>query len=196
MKALIMNVSPQEALNILNGNQIALLRKQIPKGFVGWCYLWVSKAKPTVYWRYKVRLGNKDYDALGGSINSTIPARFWFDECKQIKSEVIFNKCSELVYSYNVFYNDLCLDHKKFEKCIGNEINSIDNISYYNAYAIHIKQLEIFDKPKELNQFKKYISKTIYCGTDCPPYQDEVLVTVANAPKNWQYVYLEGDSDG
>lgn len=57
----------------------------------------------------------------------------------------------------------------------------IDYLDFYKnteiyGYAIHIKNLEIFDKPKELSDYVYYCSK-------------ELVTTVKKAPQNMRYVY-------
>lgn len=167
MKSIILSVSPQEALNILNGKQTALLRKRVPKGFVGWCYLYVNKDYK--FWNWFDKAGLFEYDAKFGKCCGLIPARFWFDEYTEFDSRLGNPK----------LYIKACVSDNKVA----------DYGKGKNLYAIHIKNLEIFNEPKSLGEFKRYVWKTIYSGMDCPPYSDEVLVTVCNAPTN--YIYVE-----
>lgn len=61
------------------------------------------------------------------------------------------------------------------------------------GWAWYIDNLEIFDEPIRLGglncKFKKAVTKTIDCGMDCPPYDDEVFVNIIRPPWGWQYVY-------
>lgn len=50
MKAIILSIKPEYALNILNGNKTLELRKSVPKGFKGWVYCYVTKAPQS--WQY------------------------------------------------------------------------------------------------------------------------------------------------
>ena len=82
-KSILLTVSPTEALNVLNGKQLALLRKRVPKGYVGWCYGVVSKGKPYLN---KEDVGNKYFLVNGVKymgyevLNSKIPFKFWYEE--------------------------------------------------------------------------------------------------------------------
>lgn len=69
----------------------------------------------------------------------------------------------------------------------------VDNIlNIFSVFkAILISKLEIFDEPKELNEFYYYKKRLIDCGMDCPPYFDEVKTQVRKAPQSWQYVEVE-----
>ena len=45
MKAILLSINPEHALNILNGKKTLELRKRVPKGFIGWVYVYVTKGK-------------------------------------------------------------------------------------------------------------------------------------------------------
>ena len=87
------------------------------------------------------------------------------------------------------FYDKSCLNHQQVEEYLG----------YKNGYAIHIKNLKIFDKPRELNEYttrKPQTYDSIICdscnnfGFDCKKcssfydYQQ-----VMKAPQNMMYAY-------
>ena len=43
MKAILLSIRPEHALNILNGDKTLELRKRVPKDFKGWVYVYVTK---------------------------------------------------------------------------------------------------------------------------------------------------------
>ncbi len=59
--------------------------------------------------------------------------------------------------------------------------------SKHNGYAWHISQLKIYDKPKELGEFRKIckISEEYYCS-DCPLLKCDKTIT--RPPQSWCYV--------
>lgn len=203
MKSIILSVSPQEALNILNGKQTALLRKRVPKGFVGWCYLYVSKGehlvRPRLIGNSKVRLTSPNFDHSGyDNLNSTIPARFWWEDAEQIKSEIVYNGVLGLDYRYNVYWGSFGLEKDEFENYIGEPINEIKGITDYKAYFIQVKNLEIFDEPKVLGEFKKYASEKDlkYCFEDsdcegCKFSKKELECKLLNINSVKNYIYVE-----
>lgn len=77
------------------------------------------------------------------------------------------------------------------------EISFINYLDSKNGYAIHIKNLNIFDKPKELNDYItkqcqydrcstcEYGKKEIHCSTIDTP--------ITKAPQNMMYCYDEKD---
>ena len=44
MKAILLSINPEHALNILKGQNIRT-SKRVPKGFIGWVYVYVTKGK-------------------------------------------------------------------------------------------------------------------------------------------------------
>lgn len=174
MKSLLLNVTPIEALNILNGKQLALLRKRVPKGFKGWCYLWVSNGLCLYEYEGKYFLGEGKSNRVISSfptnlINRTIPCRFWFDEYKFFDSNY-----EDFVYSvggdFPRSYEKNWLSIEKFKQLAINQgcITEEELWNYFESgvndigYAMHIKNLQIFDEPKELSEFVhgiKYITK-------------------------------------
>ena len=63
------------------------------------------------------------------------------------------------------FYDKSCLNHQQVEEYLG----------YKNGYAIHIKNLKIFDKPRELSDYTYFRTK--------------LFGTLGNAPQNMMYAY-------
>lgn len=55
-------------------------------------------------------------------------------------------------------------------------------------YAIHISDLEIFDKPKELNEFNHWTDKKIQWYS--VGEKVKVMVSLTNAPQNYCYVEI------
>ena len=151
-KALMISIKPEHAINILNGSKTLELRTWIPKDYVGWVYVYVTKGKPYLvkfYNDYPIQAIN-DYtyqellDDGNVPMNGKVTFRFWFDE---------YDVMEYVGGHYEVNPHDiplkLCLDIK--------QIN--DYGKGKTLYAWHIKQLEIFDTPKELSEFQNYVGK-------------------------------------
>ncbi len=210
MKAIILSIKPEYALNILNGNKTLELRKSVPKGFKGWVYCYVTKAKPYLNCWYGKCYLVKDYtyDELidDGSIphNGTIPFRFWYDEYETVHLDDHEVYLYTDVAEYNVMYDvleKLCLDYREI-------------VNYGNGkdlYGWHIKKLEVFDKPMMLNEFTKngwtsdkqpcnnnkqcehcYYDNSENCKACDIDYDGEKCIYqyVTKAPQSWQYVYV------
>src|SRR5690554_5722526 len=147
-KSLMISIQPQHAFNILNGKKTLELRTWIPKDYVGWVYVYVTKGK-----RLSVvhdDENGKTYYYLnsnwGRSLNQDIPFKFWFDEYYTYHHDNHGVGLYTDVAEYNIIYDDLdelCLDYREVEKYGKGK----------DLYAWHIKKLEIFDEPKELSDF-------------------------------------------
>ena len=48
-KSIMISIKSEHVVNILNGKKTLELRKSVPKDFVGWVYIYVTKAKPYLY---------------------------------------------------------------------------------------------------------------------------------------------------
>lgn len=65
-----------------------------------------------------------------------------------------------------------------------------DYLCYSNGYAIYISNLEIFDKPKELDDFKHYIKRR-FCLVGGGIGEDIFLQSLEKAPQNFCYVEVD-----
>ena len=201
-KQILMSIQPQHFANIKTGKKTRELRTVIPKNFVGWVNLYCTKGKPYLckfYEKYEL-VKCYTYEELKNDgaepLNGKVVARFWFDEYSTypyVDTSIpsgyedwdgnwVDQTKEEMGYYINgEELEQMCLSYQEmFDYGKGKDL-----------YAIHIKNLEIFDKPKELGEFKHYVSKTIYSGMDCQPYQDEVLMPIFKAPQNFMYCWGE-----
>jgi predicted transcriptional regulator len=214
MTATLMPIRPQHLVNVLNGKKTLEIRKSVPKDFKGWVYLYVTKStggriamnKPYLFMSSTekdfLKACNADIYLLSNLkpirdiLNGTIPCRFWFDEYDTHPFVDVsiptgyedwdgnFVDTTEEEMGYYITGDDLdkmCLSYNE----VANYGKSKD------LYALHIKQLEIFDEPKSLTEFKKWTKKIIYSGMDCPPYVDDVLVPVTKAPQSYMFVEVK-----
>lgn len=179
MKAILMSIQPKWVAKILNGEKTIEIRKRFPKDYRGWVYIYCTKAKTAkdnlleldVYddeIKYKLeRYCNvEDYDAACDMLNRKVVARFY---CDHIETFYAIDK-------------GLC----KLSCLLPHEINNY--LQSKEGYAIYIWQLEIFNKPKELSEFKRYCVNKECTGCGCD-YCDKNYLT--KAPQSWQYVEVE-----
>ena len=163
-KSLMISIQPQHAVNILNGKKTLELRTWIPKDYVGWVYVYVTKGKPylikitSTQWLkdniISYTLSNKTL-FFEDVLNGKVVARFWFDEYEKL----LYVKDRSYERSYELSYK------QQRKLCLTDE-----QIHIYgkgkDLYAWHIKKLEIFDEPKELSDF---IVGLNYLGDIIPP---------------------------
>lgn len=100
---------------------------------------------------------------------------------------------------YEVEWNDTSwccsdfIEHKGLEKSCLTKEQLFDYVRGRNEfYAIHIKNLHIFDKPKELSEYYGAIPKKMNTLDNLSPY---VNVSIDNAPKNMMYAIDDNDKE-
>ena len=189
-KQLLLTVSPQEALNILNGKQTLLLRKRVPKGYVGWVWLGVSKGKPFLMHAFDNTYYLHDMTEkyrMKNDLNGSIVARYWHEEVETIKYEVILpngyeNFDGEWVdnSAYGYWLSDYIIEKSMLSDY---EIEGYGNGK--DLYAIHISKLEILDKPMALGEFYREEYAVMPNGV-FPAFQP-----LTSLPSTYQYVYVE-----
>lgn len=157
MKSILLSVRPKWVEKILNGKKTIEVRKQFPEDYVGWVYIYCTKGKPSIYYVDDevgcVEKINGEFAfrtrTNPPALNGKVVARFYCD-----KVEELYTDENGMSYYTDTIKEDYmvsklaCLDDSDIENYLGGKI----------GYAIHISQLEIFDKPKELSEFGYYES--------------------------------------
>jgi predicted transcriptional regulator len=203
-KAILMSIKPENLINILNHNKTLELRKSVPTNFIGWVYLYCTKAKPYLAFEsvdyddsfghsatdcgYSIQNNIDDFDKLESEIlNGKIEGRFWFDEyIKLINIEGQGYKDDD----YAIIDNEnqahyVWQDEDFFKKsCLEDEVEVSNYGNGKDLYAWHIKNLEIFDKPMELSEFSYCMFGKVGNMVYHPNY-------LSKAPQSWQYVWVK-----
>jgi len=182
MKAIMLSIQPQWVAKILNGEKNIEIRKRFPIDYIGWVYVYCTKDNSkendcNVIGRcYPIETALKTIIGKG-----KVVARFWCDNVSRFD----FN---EIIHDYTYANRQM----KLMTEFLKNAQVPYDEIIAYgkgkDLRAIHITKLEIFDTPKELQEFSVWRKKTIYSGMDCPPYVDDVNVPLTRAPQSWQWI--------
>lgn len=175
MKNILLSIRPEQVANILNEEKTIEVRKHFPKDYVGWVYIYCTKGKPKLTKIPELELAN-----------GKVVARFWCDKVEDIKSQVVNcgNDCLHTTKTMNMteLLKASCLSLKELDSYLGDK----------NGYAIHISKLEVFEKPRELSEFRVHECRCKHCNhysADfncycCNPYE------LTKAPQN--YCYIEG----
>lgn len=168
MKSIILACTPAECEKIVNGDMSILVRKKVPKEVPFKAFIYVTKGKPYLYrvdddnnfeltntLRPKTDEYVKDYNEQNGKvIGEFVCDRVYKWECKNrleiLESFPIWRA------SYMLFVDDLektCLTY--------------DDLWKYGKgkplYGLHISDLKIYDKPKELGEFNRPCSYVGLC---------------------------------
>lgn len=164
MQSILLSIRPQHVANILNHYKTVEIRKKFPKDYTGWIYIYCTK-QGGKYWRRNEILYEDDILIENGKV----VARFWCD-IEEIKFNGYFSK--SIFTTSTMSYKELM-----FKSCLSRD----ELIAYFNipgcfktsnlqpatcGYAIHISKLEIFNEPKELNEFGCKRAPQNYCYID------------------------------
>ena len=220
MKSVLMSVQPkwcEKIAHIIGKNgtkpiyeksvEIRKTRPKIETPFK--CYIYCTQGK------------FKDLGVIGNEMyqkRMKVIGEFVCDDIKPFESEFVDDNCyefiasldydedgdatgfiewsndSEIPYESTDFYKKCCVKYEELKKYIGLGINDF--------YAWHISNLVIYDKPKELSEFKKECK--LECdmrSLDNPPCDKcEDLVksfgcgrTITRPPQSWCYVERKDD---
>ena len=177
MKAIMMSIRPQHVANILNGIKTLEIRKRFPKNYVGWVYIYVTHGRQLLDLRKQDTKDNYRLTAQSKSnnvrwsypplLNGKVVAIFWCDDVEKFDRIVID-------FEREYIKQNACISQLELDNYIK------DNI----GYAIHITDLEIFNKPKEISEFEhQVVYVNVYTGEK--RYLREPL---RKAPQSWCYV--------
>lgn len=198
-KAILMSIQPKWVAKILNGEKTIEVRKNFPKDYVGWVYIYCTKGKRNGdNWlrKYPFCLSKNIYqvqDDNFNALNGYVVARFWCDKVEEIMQAKLDNGVG---YDY-IYDTDTLLAQDFGKKCC---LNNWDLLNYFGykhpngeivGYAIHISRLEIFDKPRDINEF---YTRNLYTNvdnmfTDEKQLDDGTWVRpLKKAPQSWCYI--------
>lgn len=192
MKAIMISIRPQHVANILNGIKTLEIRKRFPSDYVGWVYIYCTKEKLSLAeylykdgWVYDA-VPNYDYAKSIGcakeKLNGKVVARFWCDKVEDFGRKYAF------AYKDNHFYEILekaCMDTEELGKYYQPKRSDWEN-GKVHLYAIHISQLEIFDKPREISEFHKQSWAEVRYKTMREEEAKKYRLT--RAPQSWYYI--------
>lgn len=181
-KSILLSIRPQWVEKILNEQKTIEVRKQFPKDYVGWVYLYCSKATKSNErllgnhkdnYRYHTTNDHIDFYSdymLRNIVNGKVVARFYCDNVEEITIEKWSPSKEQDLLKASCLTENQLFDYCNLE-------------SGKPFYAIHISKLEIFDEPKELSEFyRKY---------DQHDYSPVYYMPITKAPQN--YCYIEGE---
>ena len=188
MKAILLSIRPNWVKLILNKKKIYEIRRQFPKDFVGWVYIYCTKNgeyltrgnKGNVYPSCCISNGIQEWH-----LNGKVVARFW---CDKVDEMIVGEDCcgdAEIEEGYSLI-EQTCLTEIEIIKYLGG--------IYKSGYAIHISKLETFDKPKELGEFyTTRLDKTIQELFDNSiQLPNGVWVKpLTKAPQNFMFIDIE-----
>lgn len=206
MKSILLSIKPKYVELIASGQKTIEVRKTAPKEVLFKCYIYETQGRTETPWIdedghfiYKGRgqvIGEFICDGIAefegefhddGSTEEL--RRVWYDEDDGERDAELFAENGE----QNYLCTSSCLTWGELKKYIG--------IGYHTFYGWHISDLKIYDKPKELSEFKRH-KKIIarICGMQarnglcCVIDREELCDNIKCCfktpcpPQSWQYI--------
>lgn len=188
MKAVLISIHPKYCELIANGKKTIEVRKTRPNIETPFkCYIYMTATKERCrFWEYITAYQNSNGDIVDGS--QKVIGEFICDKVYSIKNQgnsfVVANEEQGVT---NEIARQSCLDYDDMVSYFGNK----------DVYGLHITDLKIYDKPKELSEFRpicKFDGKDAICALFCPNWKYdgglffECTRKVTRPPQSWQYV--------
>ena len=202
MRAIMKSVSPRICKKVVNGDCTILVSKTVPKcevPFKG--YVCCTSAKPYLY-----REANPPFELF---LDSELYEGEGYDDrlfSGKVIGEFVCDKIIEWQYDrghqYYVDYPNDCTSYFPYLKChseaTGLKCSEIEKLGKGKPlYGLHISDLKIYDKPKELSEFERPCTYKGICyscerfrpnGIPLPAPYGFCETKITHVPSNWCYV--------
>ena len=181
MKTVMISIKPEWVEKILNGEKTIEIRKTTPKCKLP-CkvYIYCTKSKPNLCDRRNADIKLADFEFVNNLdsgdilLNGKVVAEFTF--CQTIQFDIDGLKFYDML---DVFLEQSCLTQEQLTKYLG------DNL----GYVWQIDDLKIYDRPKELSEFKVYDKTYDNVGAFGWAFDEkEKYHPLTKAPQSWCYV--------
>lgn len=161
MKSVLISIQPKWCELIASGKKTIEVRKTAPKLETPFkCYIYQTKAKP--YFDKQLGYVCENLCFINGIplYHQKVIGEFVCDKVIQVKND---SKYSTVFGGFDIRWNidteKTGLTDEQLNAYCGEPIDFVhtDNVStaIFKAWALHISQLKIYDKPKELGEFRK-----------------------------------------
>lgn len=213
MKAIMIADKPIWCRKMMNGDKTVEVRtskalanaiqKLIDEYGYADIYVYCTKQSPWIYWNESVAKINNGRGCVIGykslrNDNGKVLFKFRCYKVEEITA-------TEDRYGEETWYEtySLACDELAEKSCL--DFNELDEYMYgkngnAQGYAIHISDLVIFDKPKELSEFNAYSkckrnlrTRCLLCHALATQSGDYCIKKLTKAPQNFCYVYVESE---
>ena len=193
MKAVMISIQPKWVEKIAGGQKKIEVRKTAPEVPFK-AYIYCTKAKPYLY-----REANPPFELF---LDSDLYEGEGYDDrlfSGKVIGEFICDEIIEWQYDkghqYYVDYPNDCTSYFPYLKChseaTGLKCSEIENYGKGKTlYGWHISDLKIYDKPKELSEFRKPCKINLPMCDRCEYYStwNGRCENITRAPQSWCYV--------
>ena len=176
MKSVLISIKPKYCELIVNGEKMIEVRKTRPKIETPFkCYIYMTQGDlknlgSYSEWMYKTR--------------KKVIGEFVCDKVYSIKNRgSFFSVATEGESITDEIARQSCLDYYDMVNYLGDK----------DGYGWHISDLKLYDKPKELSEFKIYCNRKSICGSFCNRFTGkpwDICNDKINRPPQ-SYMYVE-----
>lgn len=199
MKSILISIKPEWVRKILRGEKAVEIRKTEPKCELPvTVYIYCTKGKPNLWLPYEhdcfeldeasqPYLSDKPIFDIDTKMNGKVVARFTLRKVERFIQGLNEDEYERLPNFALQDYDYHGLDCLMEKACLNDdEINEYaPDLSFY---AWHISDLEIFDEPKELSDFKSYKKNVVNTKINGMVFETELDNSLTKAPQAWCYV--------
>lgn len=180
MKSILISIKPKWVEKIASRKKTVEVRGTAPKGVPFKAYIYCSKEKKQDDIIWAGAFGDR------GKWNEHVIGEFICDKVYLIKNQGSrFSVADEEQSVTNEIARQSCLDYDDMVSYLGNK----------DGYGLHITDLKIYVKPKELSEFRKSGFMTeeewlfnLYPNTHCHYDAWAKKFEITRPPQSWQYV--------
>lgn len=202
MKSVIISIKPKDCELIANGKMTIKVLKNRPKIETPFkCYIYVTKPKKWFRFSDWGYASDESLWLSNGKVKMCDGFEFWADGkeyeplCCKVIGEFVCDKITDIsvvVKNCNEDYNQIYHN----DECKGSCLTWKELQDYGKGkplYGWHICDLKVYDKPKELGEFKRWnrteenspCAHTKWLYPDCKDCKE---CNLTRPPKNWCYV--------
>lgn len=197
MKSVLMSIKPKYCELIANGKKTIEVRKTKPKLETPFkCYIYCTKPKPllALYNKELFSAFEEDFDYYNKNtvfkVNGKVIGEFVCDEILDYKLADVSTDVG-IFYYYERYITKKLFAVNSLEDCLTDD-ELLEYGNYKSLYGWHISDLKIYDKPKELSEFKKINRECWYADLglakrDCPECKNADCF-LTRPPQSWCYV--------
>lgn len=198
-KAVMWALHPKQCENIVNGKQTIIVSKTILKDVIPPFKVYIYSTKEMLLTRSHY---NRDIYATNKKAQSALETVGNQTLSGKVIGEFVCDSIEQIVLDYNLvlkkfFYGNVtdlsptCLSEEELQKYAGIK----------PLYFLHISNLKIYDKPKELGEFKSVLThKDIRCKYISKPYnpygKQLTICTLQNCYCEFHSLGHQTDCDG
>lgn len=201
MKSVLISTRPKWCEKIASGKKTIEVRKTAPKEVPFKAYIYETKKE-----HLRVVFKKGDYifsdDHNAGKFDENIFVKDRYSWQGKVVGEFICDKVYNLVNAFGgIMFADENLNQLEPQlfrdmSCLTDE-QTADYLGDKDGYGWHISDLKIYDKPKELSEFRpicKFEGKDAICALFCPNWKYdgglffECTRKVTRPPQSWCYV--------